>query len=274
MKTKFNFKIFLYVYFCLTAIFCFPKNVFSQSTTPSLERNISINLSNEKPEAALNKIAKQGGFTFSYNPSIIDNSKSITLNVTKKTVREVLNMMFRGKIDFKVKGNYIILQKAKEETVTPAPKDETILISGYILNEEGEKLPWASIYDKQTLASAVSDKYGFYVIELLKKPITAFINISKKSYNDTIVEIQSDKNDFLHVVLKKEVVPISMDSLYAAAEENARSLFMSDADYANTSNIKDTLYRKYQASFLPFMGTNKKLSGNIINDYSFNLLGG
>jgi hypothetical protein len=39
-------------------------------------------------------------------------------------------------------------------------------------------------------------------------------------------------------------------------------------------NIRDTLYREFQASLLPFVGTNGHLSGNVINDYSFNLFGG
>jgi hypothetical protein len=43
---------------------------------------------------------------------------------------------------------------------------------------------------------------------------------------------------------------------------------------ANMENIQDTLYRKFQFSVFPFVGTNHKLSGNVINDYSLNLYGG
>ena len=39
-------------------------------------------------------------------------------------------------------------------------------------------------------------------------------------------------------------------------------------------NIRDTLYRKFQFSVVPFVGTNHKLSGNVINDFSVNLFGG
>jgi hypothetical protein len=42
----------------------------------------------------------------------------------------------------------------------------------------------------------------------------------------------------------------------------------------NMANIDDTLYRKTQISFVPFIGTNHALSGNVINDYSLNILGG
>jgi hypothetical protein len=43
---------------------------------------------------------------------------------------------------------------------------------------------------------------------------------------------------------------------------------------ANIQNIRDTLYREIQLSVLPFVGTNGRLSGNVINDYSINILGG
>lgn len=42
----------------------------------------------------------------------------------------------------------------------------------------------------------------------------------------------------------------------------------------NLVNVDDTLYRTSQVSLVPFIGTNHKMSGNVINDYSFNIFGG
>ena len=42
----------------------------------------------------------------------------------------------------------------------------------------------------------------------------------------------------------------------------------------NMENIRDTLYRRWQISLFPFVGTNHTLSGNVINDYSLNIVGG
>ena len=42
----------------------------------------------------------------------------------------------------------------------------------------------------------------------------------------------------------------------------------------NVQNISDTLYRDIQISLLPFVGSNNGLSGNTINNYSINMLGG
>ena len=43
---------------------------------------------------------------------------------------------------------------------------------------------------------------------------------------------------------------------------------------ANIENITDTIYRNTQVSIFPYLGTNRQLSGNVINDYSFNIFGG
>lgn len=39
-------------------------------------------------------------------------------------------------------------------------------------------------------------------------------------------------------------------------------------------NLKDTTTSSFQFSLVPFVGTNGTFSGNVVNDYSFNLLGG
>ena len=38
--------------------------------------------------------------------------------------------------------------------------------------------------------------------------------------------------------------------------------------------MTDSIHRGFQFSVIPFVGTNRKLSGSVTNDYSFNLLGG
>jgi hypothetical protein len=50
--------------------------------------------------------------------------------------------------------------------------------------------------------------------------------------------------------------------------------FASTRQAIHTENITDTLYRPFQASILPYVGTNNQLSGQVINDVSLNLIAG
>lgn len=253
-------------------------NSYSQTKTPLLERNISINLSNTKMDDALIKISQQGGFIFSYNPAVIDVNKTVTINIKNKSVREVLNQLFNGKIDYKTKGNYIILQKAKEQSAKPTVKDETFTISGYVTDENGEKIKWASIYNPKSLVAAITNEYGFYKISQSKAQPPYDLTASKQYYQDTVLKITNTNDQFLNIALIKfktdTIKLVTNDSLFTSAELGANSIFVSAENEANTANIKDTFYVKAQIGVLPFVGTNGKLSGNTINDYSFNLFGG
>ena len=44
--------------------------------------------------------------------------------------------------------------------------------------------------------------------------------------------------------------------------------------FTNLENVRDIIHRDFQLSLIPFIGTNRKLSGSVVNDYSVNLLGG
>jgi hypothetical protein len=253
-------------------------NAAAQKKMPLLEKTISIKLNNIKMDAALNQVAATAGFTFSYNPSLIDLSHTVNLTFSNKTIREILQVMFNGKIEGKIKGNYIILVKAK----IPEPqsrKEEYFKVSGYVEKTSGEKIPWVSIYNKKSMSSAVSDEYGFYSIELPIELNDLSLNISKKDFRDTIIQLNDNNTKFQNIILEPVKAdtaqpPVNVDSLYNRAEETSHSFFMSPSDIANTENIKDTIYRPYQVSFIPFAGTNGRLSGNVINDYSFNIFGG
>jgi hypothetical protein len=71
---------------------------------------------------------------------------------------------------------------------------------------------------------------------------------------------------------------IKTENLIANADIGNKQLHFIDTKLSARSlidlNVKDTLYRKWQVSFLPYVGSNHKLSGRVVNDYSINLLGG
>jgi hypothetical protein len=232
--------------------------------TPMLERTITITLSHEKLEDALKKIAAQGGIVFSYNPSIIDSKRVVSYAFSNKTIREVLDELFDGTIAYKERRKYVILTKASAK--------QAQIVSGYILDDHtGEKLKNVSVYDPETLNSAVTDDYGYFEIKV--KPAKEIIlAVNKVNYSDTVVAIPN-RRGLLKIPIKnsKEKIVSIADSVRSKIKRFWKTKLLADE---NMLNISDTLYRKYQVSVVPFIGTNHKLSGNVINDYSFNIYGG
>ncbi len=258
----------------LALTFCYtPLQAFlSDDTTPLLERTITINLQQEQLDVALKRISEQGSFIFSYNSSIIDIDKTISHNFKEQTIREVLDQIFNGTIQYKARGKYIILTKAETASV----KDQRML-TGYVLDEAtGKRLRNVSVYDPVSLSSAVTDSYGYFQLEV-DQPSGEEVKlaISRLDYTDTVVAVVSNRQRLLNIPLK--INEEKMNKLADSVRQKIKRFWNTKIltpQAANMVNIQDTLYRKFQFSVVPFIGTNHKLSGNVINDYSFNLYGG
>ena len=131
-----------------------PKN--SVAETPILERNITLQLNNERLGDALVAVSRAANFYFSYNSNILNSDKKITLAATNETVRAVLQQLLGKGFQFREKGNFLIIKKLKA--------DEQ-LIGGYISDKKtGKGLANATVYDKKSLRSATTDRYGYYEI--------------------------------------------------------------------------------------------------------------
>jgi hypothetical protein len=306
-------------------VFFMPLPLFAQ--TPLLERPITLRLNNEKISVVLDNIAKQGGFSFSYNSDIFDVNNRGDITVTNKPVREVLNLIFRGTITHKVRGNYVILQKNNQEE-----QKKNLILSGYIIDKKTDKpLGKVTIYNRKNLSSTVSNQYGFYRIKLSISDLPIKLTISKADYQKQIIVVKSAQMTYEDIVLSpiiQEYLSLSppiiednsmeqMDSLRSLnptletkpidttfeppfpdiTDENLfptspildstlyeskwdkfkkrlGKILVSRSQRINAQNVSDSLNRNFQFSVLPFLGTNKLLSGSINNDYSVNLLMG
>jgi hypothetical protein len=195
----------------------------------------------------------------------------------RKSVREVLTTLFGDRVKYKAKGNYIILTKGN-----PTPKPVTaIQINGYVLDAStGERIPDVSIYEKNTRTSTVTNSYGYFKLKVDDNQAESQINISKKNFQDTTFTLPKGYAELINVMLYPQSPPedtvaveiqLDIDSVIVEEPEPAKNL---SEGQVNVENIQDTLYQGFQFSFLPFIGTNHKLSGNTINDYSLNLIGG
>jgi hypothetical protein len=240
---------------------------------PLLERTITVSLTNEKLDNALNKIGDAAKITFSYKSSLLDKNERVSYSFVNKSVREVLDQLFKGRIDYKERGKYIILVKAEKTS-----SKESSVLSGYVVDEAtGKRLQNVSIYDPTTLNSAVTDSYGYFKIEI-KNPTGEEIKlaVNKAQYTDTLVVVPKENQRLLNIPIKvdKEKIGVIADSVGQKLKRFWLETKKATEQAVNIENISDTMYRTAQFSIAPFVGTNGKLGGNVINDYSLNLFGG
>lgn len=243
----------------------------AQSKVPCLERAITLSVENKSAIDVLHDIEKIIGCNFSFNSALVPEGKKVTVKVINKSVRQVLDKMFAGTLQYKEKGGYIILTKAEEKRV----------ISGYVENEKGEKVAGASVYDLNTLSSATSNEYGYYEMKMKRDEKPLQLSVSKDNFSDTIIPLQPSTATLQNVVIHeqkdttlKQIARTIGDTLRSKWSMVSAWTVDQFTNNENVKNIKDTLYSPFQFSVVPFVGTNGKLSGNIESDWSINLFGG
>ncbi len=232
-----------------------------------LDKKITISLVEVTLPEALNKISKAGDFSFSYNSSLISDEQIVTLYAIDRTVGSILTDLFKGTVSFKAKGRYIILKK-----VALTPKPSQFVIAGFVEDEgTGEKLKDVSVYDKALINSVLTDEWGYFQMKFNKQTDSIHVAVSKGGYADTVMVLPPQSRTSLKVKLhtRQVAAPVAVDT--AKQEEPLQLPYESNP---NVQNISDTIYRDIQISFLPYIGTNKGLSGNTINNYSINFFGG
>ena len=244
-----------------------------------LQRKVSVNISNERLEDALDDVAEAGEFHFSYNSGIIPVDSLIAVYAQNEEVRKVLGRMLPDGVDQKVSGNYVILLSRKK--LRKDAREKSYEITGTIINREtGEVIANATVFEIDKINSALTDASGNFRLLVDGKRENIGLAIGKQDYFDTVFVIQPvDAN--LNIGLKPKPAPVelSIDSSIKVKpdfEEIGLVKFFASSDQLatvqNMDHVKER--RAAQLSLVPLIGTNRQLSGVITNNLSFNILAG
>lgn len=250
----------------LLFVFLQTLQIYAQNTNAILERMISANFKNTPLKEALKTVSEKGNFEFSYAGRIIEAEKKTTLIINNLTVRESLALMLGYNYSYQQKGNYLIIKKSEKAKQ---------YISGYISDTKtGKRVQNATVYDAKTLRSTTTDENGFYA---LKVPQRSTIVVAKLSYNNSLLQVNESTPRF---------IKMDLDTIAELKKGNEKrnnwgnlpnklaNLFITPLHNFNQLNVKDTIHRVFQLSFVPYIGTNHSMSGNVTNDYSINMIAG
>ncbi len=251
----------------------------------------------------LKLLSEEGHFSFSYNPKHINSAKKITLNCKNKSVRYVLNQVFTGTVSYKNKGNHVIITGRQEPKASSEQKQPKYFkVTGYVIDKStSARLSEVSVYDAKTLNSTISDDFGYFTIQLPYNSPEIVLKVEKMGYKDSSILITEKSYQSLEVAINPDL-PVEIevnvpneDTITTVADTSHKvtTVMFQEGDTvtkvpveqysdlwmivnkklkAHLQNISDPLFRKAQISVLPAVSTNRLISGNVVNDYSFNLL--
>ena len=246
----------------LSAIFSF-----TAVAQPLLNRPVTIHATKKPLKVVLNDISKQGKFYFSYNSNIIKEDSIVTISVTNKTVKQVLDMLFKDNISYKEKEKYVILQKA----------DPYWYITGYVYDElTNEGIGYASVYEKQQLVASMTNDHGYFQLRVKDRSQPAVISVSKAWYSDTAIIVSPGSNQAINLKIKPKEMALDSIVITPQVEKNwLGKMFLSSKQRMQSMNLdKVFVDMPVQASVTPGLSTHGRMSSQVTNKFSFNLVGG
>jgi hypothetical protein len=242
----------------------------------NLDRRVSINLKKVKLSDLLAEIGKRGNFYFSYGSDLIPSDSLVTIAVNNKPVNELLNELFKDEVAYKEAPGYVILRPAPNRLkLMPDNSDgpESVFdISGYVLDDRtGAAVSYASVYEKHLLVSTLTDEKGFFKLKL-KANGAITLTVSKEMYKDTSVSFLSK----VTIASRPRNYSYAADTGSTNTERSWLGRFLiSSGMKTQAKNIGEFIADvPVQTSFVPGFGTHGLMSSQIINHFSFNVLGG
>ena len=265
--------------FLLVVLFTVGGKVMGQANY--LNRRVSLSFSEITLAEALAEISEKAGVNFSYNAKIIDRNKRVSINEQKITVSKALDALLGKNIRYKISGHHIILLR-KVEVASGKKEMAYFTLSGIITDlETKQRIENVSVYNVGNMNSTITGNDGSYSLRFVSSGQVWAVNYSRRGYFDTTV--------FFNAVSDKEVslslvpVKIKMEKVYSKnafvqpssfSELELVNRFVSREAIVNAENIKIQEKRLAQVSFLPYLGSNAKVSGTMSNNFSFNVLSG
>lgn len=238
-----------------------------------LDQKVSISIHQKPLSQALSEIGRKGNFYFSYNTNIIRGDSLVNVKEADRTVRQILDRLLGGDYEYVESGRYIIiLQKATTQPV------KTYTISGFVKDgDTREKLSNVTVYESDQLVSTLTDTSGFFRLKLREKYAVATIIISKQLYRDTLLFVQPGRDQqFSLTIGHAQVDELSPFTVTNRVEKSRWGrFFLSSRQVYQSMNLAGFFADKHiQFSLAPGLGTHGRMGAQVVNKYSFNIIGG
>lgn len=239
-----------------------------------LDKPVTLALKKKPVKDVLDHISKRGGFSFSYNAGIIPGDSLVSVDVTAKPVRWVLKSLFGERYEYKEVNNYIV--------ILPSEKEKWFTLSGYVTDATtGIIITDASVFERHQLISTLTDQDGHFRLRVKDRGKYAMAEITFSKgvfYKDTTVSLYQgyDQDIPIRLIPSNYTLPDVLITQSNDVEKSwlGRLLFSSKLRQQSANLGRFFVDKPVQASFIPGIGTHGKISSQVTNSLSFNILGG
>lgn len=245
-----------------------------------LSQLVSINIQNEKLGDVLAKLSEEGGFYFSYSSNVIPKDSLVSIRADQGRLEDVLNILLQGNYELKEAPNYIILREAPNRLRLISDNNmdagRVYSITGFVVDDlTGAKLPNASVYEKNLLLSTLTDERGYFKLPIKNPESSIALTVSKEYYRDTTVILLAPVQVQAGNKSKRRYGYRPGDELHNVERTAMGRFFVSSKQKLQSLNLGGFFATTpFQTSLTPGLSTHGSLSGQVINKFSVNILGG
>jgi hypothetical protein len=270
---------------------------------PILDHPLTIECRQQPLGQVLETLAAKGGFYFSYAGDLFNKDSLVTLPPATRTVRQLLDTLFKGRLHYREDGHYLILLPAPPKP-SPPVDNKHFTITGTIFDETtGERLGQASVYDPDQLFATLSREDGSFVLRVKARDRPIILIVSKEFYIDTTILLQdgagsrhnipiapvrfspkaypplpSDPRDSIIIGWNTDSARVtailSKDLIRVELTAPAKFLLSTRLKIQSVNLGKFFVRRPIQLSLVPGLSTNGPLNSQVVNKFSMNLVGG
>jgi TonB-dependent starch-binding outer membrane protein SusC len=146
----------------LNVFHLFASNTYSQTTT------LDFDLKGAPVKEVLNQIEEQSEFFFLYNSKLIDVNRKVNISVKDQKIDQILAHLFDNTgVSYTVYNRQIILSpKEYFSDLLGEAKQQPIVISGIVNDENGSPLLGATVVVKNSTIGSVTDLDGRYTLSV------------------------------------------------------------------------------------------------------------
>lgn len=232
---KFDLKMKLTTLLLITMVFGMQANdSYSQKTRISLDvENITI-------DQVLDQIESTTEFKFIYNIKNVDLKRKVSIKVDQIRIQNILRSLFDNtQTSYKIRGKQVILNKVtpsilkKETEKTIISLQQTIKVTGQVLDDLDAPLPGVSVVEKGTINGVASDFDGNFEITVESGATLVFTSIGYKEK-----EVLAS-TDFMNITLNENTSELEevVVTGYATKEKRKLTSAIATIDKKQIENV-------------------------------------
>jgi TonB-linked SusC/RagA family outer membrane protein len=170
---------------------------------------LSLKMQNATIEDVLDEIENNSDFFFMYNKKLVDVNRKVDVIVKNKRIKDILTKIFKDSgTKFTVVDKQILLMPGQSvkniSTAQAQQQQKKVTLKGYVVDENGDPLPGATVFIQGTETATVTDGNGLYILTVDNaKEITleiSFVGMEKQIVKWTgqdILNVQMERKDKL-----------------------------------------------------------------------------